>query len=164
MRFIILLTLLTGTAIGKVTEFFGTSFVKASVTQVDTSLFMYSYTLNTAEVDRRELSSFEVYLCETVPLDKPQATPGRFKISRDSESIKWEPIANSAHRQTVTFTFASTNKPMESLLRFKIANNAFVERAPAPSCHPDVIPESGVALLGAIGLTLLLRRTRKQND
>jgi len=100
-------------------------------------------------------------MCENTLIEKPQATPGRFKISRDSDSLKWEPIGNSTHRQTVTFKFLSTNKPMEGLLRFKIANNAFVERAPAPSCNPYVIPEPGVTLMSIMGLALILRRNRK---
>lgn len=136
-----------------------TDIVHSSVSLGPDGLYSYSYQIRPSEVDRRDLSYFEVFHCEEARIMNPEATV-RFKLEQQEYSIKWNSIQSNNNNQLITFTLKSNMMPSENgKLVFKIANKTWTQdNVLTPGC--TAIPESSAMLLGCFGAVLLIRRKR----
>jgi len=136
-----------------------TNVVHSSVSLGSDGLYSYSYQIRPSDVDRRDLSYFEVFHCEEAQIMNPEATV-RFKLEEKSYSIKWDSIQGNNNNQLITFTLKSNMMPSENgRLEFKIANKTWTQNnVITPGC--TAIPETSSVLLGLIGCGVFLRRRR----
>jgi hypothetical protein len=136
-----------------------TNIVHSSVSLGPDGLYSYSYQIRPSEVDRRDLSYFEVFHCEEARIMNPEATLN-FKLNQQEYSVKWEDLPSNNNSQTITFSFKSSYTPHENgRLEFKIANKTWSQgNVITPGCTS--IPETSSTLLTALGCVFLLRRKR----
>jgi hypothetical protein len=157
VKIILSLLTLTLTSFGAVSSLSNNGrYLNSSATLTEDGWIKYTYTMQPSNIERRDLSFFEVLFCDEASILSPESTL-RFKAELSDMGFKWDSLKGN-NNDTVSFSFLSQFAPILGESYFKMGNTVYFDEALVPSCQ--TIPE--VSTLGALalGVLTLLRRKR----